>query len=36
MANLGSVVLFHPDGTPAPLADYAGRPAIVQVLRYYG
>ena len=36
MPNIGSVVLLQPDGTAQPMNEFAGRPAIVQILRYYG
>jgi hypothetical protein len=36
MAQLSEIVLFHPDGSPQPLSGYAGRPVVLQTLRYFG
>lgn len=36
MSAISDLVLSRPDGTPKPMRDFAGRPLIVQTLRYYG
>lgn len=36
MADLSSLVLENPDGSPQPLDAWRGRPVVVQTLRYFG
>ncbi len=36
MAELSDIVLQRPDGSDQPLAAFAGRPTLVQLLRYFG
>jgi len=35
MAEISKIVLNRPDGTPQPLSAYAGRPTIIQTVRYF-
>jgi hypothetical protein len=36
MVHLGDLVLSRPNGTAQPLSAYAGRPVVIQIVRYYG
>lgn len=36
MAEISDIVLTKPDGTPQPLSAFAGRPLLIQTVRFYG